>query len=344
MVSREILLIEPGYPNKYPPLGLMKLAAYHGSSGRGDHVTFIKGEDKEVLNRSWDRVYVTTLFTFEWKRTASAIDFAIRAAGGQPERVFAGGIAVSLMQEAFVNEPRWAGVRFIGGLLDRPPAVALELSSDDYEFGADDLTGTPIEELVPDYGILDDVDYSYPVQDAYFGYASRGCVRKCSFCGVPKLEGAQREMPPLTNLVEEVTRRHGEKKDLVLMDNNITASARYREVIAEIRDLGFTPGAKLTRDGERPIKRRVDFNQGVDARILAKSEMFLREMSTICISPLRIAFDHIGVRKVYEKSIRMAPRREKEYPRTSSQPTLVRNPGPCIFWLHGRSGPSSSRL
>ena len=306
MASRNILLIEPGYPNKYPPLGLMKLAAYHGSAGRGDHVTFIKGEDKEVLNRSWDRVYVTTLFTFEWKRTASAIDFAIRAAGGQPERVFAGGIAVSLMHEAFANEPRWAGVRFIRGLLDGPPAMALELSLDDYEFGADDLIGTPIEELVPDYGILDDVDYSYPVQDAYFGYASRGCVRKCSFCGVPKLEGAQREMPPLTNLVEEVTKRHGEKKDLVLMDNNITASTRYREVIAEIRDLGFTPGAKLTRDGERPIKRRVDFNQGVDARILAKSEMFLREMSTICISPLRIAFDHIGVRKVYEKSIRMA--------------------------------------
>lgn len=306
MRSREILLIEPGYPNKYPPLGLMKLAAYHGSSGRGDHVTFTKGEDEEVLSRSWDRVYVTTLFTFEWKRTASAIDFAIRAAGGQPERVFAGGIAVSLMQEAFVNEPRWAGVRFIKGLLDLPPAMALGLSQEDYEFGADDRTGTPIEELVPDYGILDHVDYRYPVQDAYFGYASRGCVRKCSFCGVPKLEGAQREMPPLTNLVEEVTSRHGEKKDLVLMDNNITASARYKEVIAEIRDLGFTPGAKLARDGERPIKRRVDFNQGVDARILAKSEMFLREMSTICISPLRIAFDHIGVRKVYEKSIRMA--------------------------------------
>ena len=306
MIPRDILLIEPGYPNKYPPLGLMKLAAYHGSFGRGDRVTFIKGEDKEVLNRSWDRVYVTTLFTFEWKRTASAIDFAIRAAGNQPERVFAGGIAVSLMHEAFLNEPRWAGVRFVRGLLDGPPAVALALSADDYEFGADDLTGTPIEELVPDYDILDHIDYSYPVRDAYFGYASRGCVRKCSFCGVPKLEGALREMPPLTNLVEEVTKRHGEKKDLVLMDNNITASARYKEVIAEIRDLGFTPGSKLTRDGNRPIKRRVDFNQGVDARILAKSPMFLREMSTICISPLRIAFDHIGVRKVYEKSIRMA--------------------------------------
>ena len=306
MNTPNILLIEPGYPNKYPPLGLMKLASYHGPRGRGDNVTFIKGENPDVLRRAWDRVYVTTLFSFEWKRTASAIDFAIRAAGNQPERVFAGGIAVSLMHEAFLNEPRWAGVRFIKGLLDGPPALALALSEDDYEFGFDDLTGTPIEELVPDYDILGHIDYNYPVHDAYFGYASRGCVRKCSFCGVPKLEGAQREMPSLYNLVEGVTERHGEKKDLVLMDNNITASARYKEVIAEIRDLGFTPGAKLTRDGNRPVKRRVDFNQGVDARILAKSDMFLREMSTICISPLRIAFDHIGVRKVYEKSIRMA--------------------------------------
>ena len=306
MKRPNILLVEPGYPNKYPPLGLMKLAAYHGPRGRGDHVTFVKGEDNTVLNRAWDRVYVTTLFTFEWNRTASAIDFAIRAAGNQPERVFVGGIAVSLMHDAFLSEPRWAGVRFIKGLLDGPPAASLALSADNYEFGADDLVGTPIEELIPDYGILAHTDYSYPVHDAYFGYASRGCVRKCSFCGVPKLEGAQREMPPLTNLVEGVTERHGEKKDLVLMDNNITASVRYKEVIAEIRDLGFTPGAKLTRDGSRPVKRRVDFNQGVDARILAKSEMFLREMSTICISPLRIAFDHIGVRKVYETSIRMA--------------------------------------
>ena len=246
MKPRSILLIEPSYPNKYPPLGLMKLAAYHGPRGRGDKVTFIKGENRDVLRRAWDRVYVTTLFTFEWKRIAEAIDFAIQAAGNQPERVFVGGIAASLMHESFLNEPRWAGVRFIKGLLDGAPSSALQLSSDAYDFGADDLTGSPIEERVPDYDMLDQIEYKYPVHDAYFGYASRGCVRKCSFCGVPALEGAQREMPPLVKFVEGVNRAHGIKKDLVLMDNNITASARYKEVIAEIRDLGFTPGGSVS--------------------------------------------------------------------------------------------------
>ena len=102
---------------------------------------------RRYINQAWDRVYVTTLFTFEWKRTAAAVDFAIRAAGNQPERVFVGGIAASLMHDAFVNEPRWAGVRFIKGLLDGPPAASLALSAADHEFGADDLAGTPIEEF-----------------------------------------------------------------------------------------------------------------------------------------------------------------------------------------------------
>ena len=282
----------------------MKLSAYHRS--RGDYVRFVKGEDKAVGNDAWDRVYVTTLFSFEWERTSRAVDYAILSANNQSERVFVGGIAASLMRDEFIGEPRWAGVRFIQGLLDGPPAKALHLSLRDGEFGAEDQYGTPIEERVPDYGILDHIEYTYPVRDAYFGYASRGCIRKCAFCGVPKLEGDQRDMPPLSQLVLGVIKEHGEKKDLVLMDNNVAASGRYQEVIAEIRDLGFTPGARLHRPGQRAVKRRVDFNQGVDARILAKSPMYLREMATICISPLRIAFDHMGVRRVYERAIRMA--------------------------------------
>ena len=304
--KKNVLLVEPGYPNKYPPLGLMKIAAYHGPYGRNDNIHFVKGESPEALAHVWDRVYVTTLFSFEWKRTSAAIDFALRAVRGQAERVFVGGIAATLMFDEFVLEPRWAGVRFIKGLLDQPAALSLQLSVDDGDFGADDVIGTPIEELVPDYSILDQIPYSYPVRNAYFGYASRGCVRKCSFCGVPQLEGAQREMPPITSLVAGIDEQFGPKKDLILMDNNVAASSRYKEVIAEIRDLGFQSGALFERPGSLPVKRRVDFNQGVDARILSKTPMYLKEMATICIDPLRIAFDHVGMRRAYERSVEMA--------------------------------------
>jgi hypothetical protein len=96
---------------------------------------------------------------------------------------------------------------------------------------------------------------------------------------VPKLEGGLRDAESITRIVEGIERLYGPKKDLILMDNNVVASARFKEIIAEIRDLGFTPGAKLPR-GRVSVQRRVDFNQGVDARILCKDAMYLRELAT----------------------------------------------------------------
>jgi hypothetical protein len=305
MANKNILLIEPGYKNKYPPLGLMKIAQYHGPQGKRDNVRLIKGSDKTVLDTCWDRIYVTTLFSFEWKKISEAIDFALLAAGGQSNNVFVGGIAASLMHDSFVQEKRWAGVRFIKGLLNQPPATSLQLDPFQEELYSEDSTSTPIEDHIPDYSILTQLDYKYPVHDAYFAYASRGCVRKCSFCGVPKLEGDLYDTPSLTATVQGIEKLYGPKKDLVLMDNNIVASPRFKEIIAEIRALGFIPAAKLKR-GRTPIQRRVDFNQGVDARILCKTPMFLRELASICTDPLRIAFDHLGFRQQYEQSVRYA--------------------------------------
>jgi hypothetical protein len=305
MANKNILLIEPAYRNKYPPLGLMKLAQYHGPNGKRDNIKFIKGCDKSVLDTCWDRIYVTTLFSFEWKRISEAIDFAVEASGGQPNNVFVGGIAASLMHKAFLDETRWRGVRFINGLLKEAPAVSLQLDAFQEELYSADTSGAPIEDLIPNYSILDQITYKYPVHDAYFAYASRGCVRKCSFCGVPKLEGDLYDTPSLTKIVEGTQRLYGSKKDLVLMDNNVVASPRFKNIIAEIRDLGFIPGAKLKRVRNSAL-RRVDFNQGVDARILCKDPMFLRELASICIKPLRIAFDHIGLRKPYETAIRFS--------------------------------------
>ena len=309
MPNKNILLIEPGYKNKYPPLGLMKIAAYHGPYGKRDNVKFIKGDkDRSVFNFNWDRIYITTLFSFEWNEIAKTIDTAIKIAKGDATKVFVGGIAASLMHERFISEMRWRGVRFITGLLSSSPSESLQLDDFNEELYSDDFNGTPIEDLVPDYSILDQIQdqYIYPVHDAYFAYASRGCVRKCHFCGVPKLEGAQRDAKSITDLINAIDERHGAKRDLMLMDNNIVASANYKNIIAEIRDNGFQKGAIFHRKGRPSVQRRVDFNQGVDARILCKDKMYLEEMATIAIRPLRIAFDHLGVRKPYETAIHMA--------------------------------------
>jgi hypothetical protein len=305
MANKNILLIEPGYKNKYPPLGLMKLAQYHGPHGKRDRVTFIKGEDPSAFGTAWDRIYITTLFSFEFSRIAQSIDFALMVANGQADKLFVGGIAASLMPEQFASRPPWQGIRFIQGLLTGSPAKALQLDEYSEELYSNDHQGPAIEDLIPDYSILDQINYKYPVRDAYFAYASRGCIRKCTFCGVPKLEGDQRDSESITAVVRNIEARYGPKKDLILMDNNVVASPRFREIIAEIRDLGFVPDAKLTI-GRVPVQRRVDFNQGVDARILCKDPIYLRELASICLRPLRIAFDHLGLKGPYEKAVRYA--------------------------------------
>ena len=72
-MKKNILLIEPGYKNKYPPLGLMKIAQYHGQNGKQDNVHFVKGEDPTAYDQAWDRIYVTTLFLLNGKERHAAL-------------------------------------------------------------------------------------------------------------------------------------------------------------------------------------------------------------------------------------------------------------------------------
>ena len=303
----DVLLLEPGYRNKYPPLGLMKLATFHRQ--RGDRVTFHKHGYGTVPERRYSRVYVTTLFSFEWKRTARAIDWAIGLPGMRPKQVFVGGIAASLVPRSFRAEERWANVVFVEGLLTRESESALRLRASARL--PRDLP--PIDELPPYYGWLSGDDrvnvfpYVYPVEDAYFGYASRGCVRKCHFCGVPKLEGTQKVVRGLSKWVAAIAKDSGEKRDLLLMDNNVVAAPNFNEIISEILDLGFHRGALQYRTASgRPRSRRLDFNQGIDARIVVRSPHFVRALASTAIKPLRLAFDHIGMRKTYARAVEMA--------------------------------------
>lgn len=95
-----------------------------------------------------------------------------------------------------------------------------------------------VEHIMPDYSLYG-IDYS-------MGFTSRGCIRNCGFCIVPKKEGMIRNNATLREFL------HPDHKKVILFDNNFLASPRWRENLLEIADCGL----------------KVSFNQGLDIRLI----------------------------------------------------------------------------
>jgi|WetSurMetagenome_2_1015567.scaffolds.fasta_scaffold00003_10 radical SAM superfamily enzyme YgiQ (UPF0313 family) len=291
-----ILLIEPGYKNKYPPLGLMKISTFHKQ--KGDSVTFFKGTSDELRKKIWDRIYISSLFTFHFSKTIETIHFYEKSVRDRRD-IFVGGVLATLKSKEI---EKLSGATVVSGLLDAKGKVG---------YLDDDI----IDYLTPDYSIIDDalnsnLAYHYPTSDSYISYSTRGCIRNCAFCAVPRIEGKFHNSYSLIDQVRSIESQYGTKRHLLLLDNNILAAKEhFFTIIDQIIQLGFGKGAKLTItvNGKlKSINRYVDFNQGVDARLLVKDKRYIETISKIAINPLRIAFDNIKDKDAYIKSVRMA--------------------------------------
>ncbi len=428
---RNILLIEPNYKNKYPPIGLMKLATYHKMLG--DKVTFYKGElneliidqsvnlcieklfkiDKSIdwkakyfiiyefikkrrpsaieelaINSSpyeilllnalnyykdyywkkefrddhyWDRIYITTLFTFHWEITIKTLKFAIQLAKSKND-IWVGGVMASVIPNELKKATGLKNIHI--GLLNKS--------------GVLDKNDIVVDDLPLDYSILDEIDYKYPENNAYYGYTTRGCIRKCEFCAVPILEPKFTKYVPLTEKINGVIEKFGEKRNLLLLDNNVLASNCFNDIISEIKFNGFDKKRKFVEPNQLeiavnnlgkslndrayinksvsifirllgsirgkqkqeiynllsenrllkpqtalaenilkvfplinplyekyrnkiPKQRYVDFNQGIDARLLTEEKAKL--LNQIPIRPLRIAFDSMKYKESYLNAV-----------------------------------------
>lgn len=196
----KVLLVEPGYQNKHPPIGLMKIATFHKQ--RGDIVEFYKGEAPYTKISQADRVYITSLFTFYYDITVKCIRHYQKYTHN--DNIFLGGIAATLLTKDFEID---TGVKNImrGQITDSRFLGFREKIN--------------IDCLALDYDILDDISYAYPAGNNYFIYTSRGCKRGCKFCAVPKLEP---EFLTTNNVVQQVNRvdeTYGSKRNMLIMDN-----------------------------------------------------------------------------------------------------------------------------
>ena len=288
-LMQNILLIEPNYKNKYPPIGLMKLATFH-KTVLHDYVRFAKGMLPAALAKTkWDRVYITSLFTFEWAETIQTIKYAKNLVDTS-EKIVIGGIGATLMPDQIFQE---TGIRPVCGLLNRPNKIGI-------------LGDECIDQLVPDYSILDDISdqYIYPYFDAYFLSATKGCGMRCGFCAVQTLEPTYVPYMSIKSKILTIDNLFGLKKDLLLMDNNVLRSSKFDKIIDDILDAGFEKGASYInpRTGKK-VLRHVDFNQGLDANLLTPERA--KRLGEIALEPARIAFDHIEDRDTYERVIRL---------------------------------------
>ena len=129
-----------------------------------------------------------------------------------------------------------------------------------------------VEELLPDYSLV-------PEWKASILFSSRGCIRKCPFCSVPQLEPEFEAKKSVKHLIYP-----GHKK-VILWDNNILASPYWRNIFNELEESGL----------------EVDFNQGLDARLLTE-ETALR-LKRLRIPIVRLAYDSKGIKRSLKKSI-----------------------------------------
>lgn len=116
-----------------------------------------------------------------------------------------------------------------------------------------------VEHSCPDYDL-------YPT-DYSLGFLTRGCNRKCKHCFVPDSEGMIRAHTD----IEEFARH----RDVVLMDNNVLAHPHGISQIEKIIELDL----------------KVDFNQGIDARLIDDSVAKLLG-KVKWLNPVRLACDH----------------------------------------------------
>jgi len=207
-----VLLVEPTFPippksknhKNFLPIGLLKIASYLRSAGAG--VRLIRGYPEgnmvslpELVEFSPDEIWITSLFTYWSNHVRNAVRYYKDLFPSA--KTVVGGIYASLMPEHCKEFTRCDAVHI--GVLEEA------------------------EKVFPAYGLIQNANPK-PV-DYQIIHASRGCVRKCSFCGVWKVEP---QFKAKNSIKEEIKSRK-----IVFYDNNLLYNPYIDNILQELIDL-----------------------------------------------------------------------------------------------------------
>ena len=133
----------------------------------------------------------------------------------------------------------------------------------------------PMQKVKPDYDLYPEMEYS-------LGFTTRGCIRRCPWCVVPKKEGALQRW-------QRVEEFHDERLGTVrLLDNNILADPEWFRLNTEFllqHDLAL-------------------IEEGMDVRLLTPS-LAARLAEIRLAKPLKFAFDTMAIEPAVLKGIRI---------------------------------------
>lgn len=128
------------------------------------------------------------------------------------------------------------------------PLNADEIIKGGTGYGLGNALPQEIEHMYPDYSL-----YPELTKDTAYGFLTRGCPNNCPFCIVSRKEGR------CSKKVADLAEFWNGQKKIVLMDPNILACREHMDLLRQLAE----------------SKAMVDFNQGLDARMLTRKNIAL---------------------------------------------------------------------
>ena len=200
------LIVEPKSKAIAPNIALMKWSRW--SELNNIEYQYVRGRVEPKITP--DAILISCIFTYYSKVYEKTIDFYLNKF---PEaKITVGGAFPSLNPKWF---NKWNGaVTVHKGLCDE------------------------IENLTPKFNVdIQSEDKNPYPRDKIVLYASRGCINKCRYCAVPKLEGGMRPFKSISGMLNGANMPYA--SSVVLFDNNFTAHPNFDNIIDELVDFGL---------------------------------------------------------------------------------------------------------